>query len=96
MKFIQQASRPIDQHTAAPTGASACLPTPATTQTAGLYRLSTEELAAQLKLKPQTLRKRYAKTGAYFGVRPQKLANRRLLWPADTVSRLAGVAVSSD
>ncbi|MFM0158029.1 DNA-binding protein [Paraburkholderia sediminicola] len=52
--------------------------------------LSTEELAAQLTLRPQSIRKRYCKTGAYYCLRPVKLPNRRLMWPADAIEQLAG------
>lgn len=52
--------------------------------------LSTEELAAQLTLRPQTIRKRYCQTGAYFSVRPVKMPNGRLMWPADALEQLAG------
>ncbi|MDP9645464.1 DNA-binding protein [Paraburkholderia caledonica] len=50
--------------------------------------LSTEDLAAQLSLRPQSIRKRYCQTGAYFGLRPAKLPNGRLMWPADSIERL--------
>jgi len=50
--------------------------------------LTTEDLAAELALKPQSLRKRYSQTGSYFGVRPKKLPNGQLRWPADAVERL--------
>ncbi len=49
---------------------------------------TTDELATQLGLSPQTLRKRYAQTGSYFTVKPLKLPNRRLLWPADAIEQL--------
>ncbi len=42
--------------------------------------LNTEQAAALLHLRPQTLRKAYSQTGAYFGVRPRKAANGRLFW----------------
>ncbi|MFM0192134.1 DNA-binding protein [Paraburkholderia strydomiana] len=50
--------------------------------------LSTEELAAQLSLQPQSIRKRYCQTGAYYSLRPMKLPNGRLMWPADSIERL--------
>lgn len=53
------------------------------------YRLSTEEFAAQHLVQPQTVRKQYAAVGAYCGIKPLRLPNRRLLWPADTIARLA-------
>lgn len=54
-----------------------------------LYRLTTEEFAAERRVLPQTIRKQYAATGAYCGVAPLRLPNRRLLWPADTIKQIA-------
>lgn len=51
--------------------------------------LTTDELAAQLGLNPQSIRKRYSQTGSYFQLRPIKLANRRLLWPANALEHLS-------
>jgi hypothetical protein len=56
--------------------------------------LSTDELAALLVLRPQSIRKRYCQTGAYFGLRPVKLPNGRLLWPADSLEQLMGEATN--
>ncbi len=50
--------------------------------------LSTNEFAALLKRKPQTLRKRYSQEGHYFGIRPIKLVNGSLIWPVDALERL--------
>jgi hypothetical protein len=50
--------------------------------------MTTEQLAADLRLKPQSIRKRYCETGSYFGLRPIKLPNRRLMWPADSLVQL--------
>jgi len=50
--------------------------------------ISTEELAALLRLKPQSLRAALCRDGHYFGLRPRKLPNGRLLWPSDAVERL--------
>lgn len=50
--------------------------------------LTTEELAEQLGMSPQTLRKRFSQTGSYFNVKPDKLPNGRLLWPADALEQL--------
>jgi hypothetical protein len=50
--------------------------------------LTTDELADQLRIKPQTLRAALCNAGAYFGLRPAKAPNGRLLWPADSVERL--------
>ena len=41
----------------------------------------TEQFAELNGVKAQSVRKRYSQTGSYFGVRPLKLANRRLKWP---------------
>lgn len=58
---------------------------------------STEEFAAQLKVKPQTIRAAYCRDGVYLGVAPIKLPNRRLLWSADEVAALiAGRPVKAD
>jgi hypothetical protein len=50
--------------------------------------LTTKQLAKRLGLEEQSLRKHWSKHGAYFGVRPRKLRNGRLMWPADTVDQL--------
>lgn len=52
------------------------------------YRLTTAEFAAQHLVQPQTVRKLYASSGSYHGVRPLRLPNRRLLWPADSIDAL--------
>ncbi|PAJ87270.1 DNA-binding protein [Burkholderia ubonensis] len=52
--------------------------------------LTTEELASLLSIRPQSIRKRYCQTGAYFTLRPVKLPNGRLMWPADAIEKLAG------
>lgn len=56
--------------------------------TANAVRLSTEEAAARLKVKPQTLRAALCRDGHYCGARPTKSANRFLLWNADEIERL--------
>jgi len=58
-------------------------------QTSDCPLLTTEALAFAIGLRPQSIRKRLSQTGAYFGLRPVKLPNGRLLWPADAVARLA-------
>jgi hypothetical protein len=52
-------------------------------------RLSTEEAAALLKVKPQTLRAALCRDGHYLNCRPTKSANRFLLWKAADIERLA-------
>lgn len=51
-------------------------------------RLSTEEAAARLKVKPQTLRAAVCRNSHYCGIRPTKGPNRFLYWPADEIDRL--------
>ena len=51
-------------------------------------RLTTEQLAAQLGVKSQTIRKSYCISGHYLGLRPTKLPNRFLLWQKDDLDRL--------
>lgn len=47
----------------------------------------TSAFAAMNYVQAQTVRKRYAATGSYFGIRPKKLANRLLDWPLVAVNR---------
>ncbi|MCM2491541.1 DNA-binding protein [Burkholderia glumae] len=54
--------------------------------------LTTEELALALAMSAQSIRKRYSATGSYFGLRPVKLPNRKLRWPADSLEQLMGKA----
>lgn len=54
-----------------------------------LRAYSTDEAAAVLKVRPQTLRAAVCRDGHYFGVRPQKARNRFLLWPSDQIDALA-------
>lgn len=50
--------------------------------------LCTEELANLLRMRPQSIRKCYSKTGNYLGIQPIKLPNGRLVWPYDQVAKL--------
>ena len=50
--------------------------------------LSTEQAAAALHVKPQTLRAALSRDGHYMGLRPSKLPNRFLLWDASAVEAL--------
>jgi hypothetical protein len=52
--------------------------------------MSTEEAAARLGIKAQTLRAALCRNGEYYGIRPFKSKNRFLRWPADAVERLSG------
>lgn len=51
--------------------------------------ITTEVLATQLGMKPESIRIRLCRKGDYFGLKPIKLPNGRLLWPADSAARLA-------
>jgi len=46
------------------------------------FRLSSVEFASLNGVKDQTVRRRFCITGSYFGIRPRKLINGRLVWPA--------------
>lgn len=59
-----------------------------TVPTSAALPLDTDTFAALLGVKANTVRVRLCRTGSYFGVRPAKAANGRLLWPADGPSRL--------
>ncbi len=50
---------------------------------------STDQAAAALHVRPQTLRAALCRDGHYFGVRPIKRVNRMLAWPADAIDALA-------
>ncbi len=58
--------------------------------------LSTDEFAAALGIKPTTVRVRFCRTGSYYGIRPIKLPNRLLRWPADGPQRLMGDNQTAD
>lgn len=51
------------------------------------FPLSCDEFARLNQVKAQTVRVRLCKTGSYFGVRPLKLANGRLAFPAVQVAQ---------
>ena len=50
--------------------------------------ISTAEFAHRIGAKPDSIRVRLCETGSYFGIKPHKLPNRRLLWPLDAVQQL--------
>lgn len=52
------------------------------------HSYATEELAAQVGVKPQSLRAALCRDGHWCGIRPVKLPNRRLMWPAAQVNAL--------
>lgn len=51
------------------------------------YELNAEQFAALNQVVAQSVRARLCRTGSYFGVRPLKLANGRLVWPAVQVTK---------
>lgn len=50
---------------------------------------TTNQTASALGVVPHTLRVALCKRGDYLGIRPVKLANGRLLWPASQVDAVA-------
>ena len=56
--------------------------------------ITTEELAALLRIVPQTPRASLCRFGHYMGMRPVKLPNGRLLWNASDVARLTSGEVA--
>lgn len=62
------------------------------THDAQKYDLSCEAFAALNQVKPGTVRVRLSLYGHYYGVRPLKLANRRLAFPAVQVTATQGAA----
>jgi len=51
--------------------------------------LTTNQLARLALTTAGTIRVRLCQTGSFFGVKPLKLPSGRLLWPADSLARLA-------
>jgi len=58
----------------------------AAAETSHPCELSTAEFAKLNHVKPDSVRKRLCNTGSFHGVKPQKLATRRTLWPAIRVT----------
>jgi hypothetical protein len=52
-------------------------------------KYSTDALAAQFMVKPNSVRSAVCRNGHYMGIRPIKLPNGLLAWPADDVDRIA-------
>jgi hypothetical protein len=50
--------------------------------------ITTEQLSRLLHLKPQSLRAALCRHGHYFGLRPRRLPNGRLIWPDDSIDQL--------
>lgn len=51
-------------------------------------KLDTAEAADRLRIRPQTLRRALCVRGHYYGAKPTKLPNGRLLWDAADLDRL--------
>lgn len=58
-------------------------------------KLTTEELAEVAKVVPQSIRAAVCRKGHWLGLRPVKLANRRLLWDAEQVAAVLNGEVAS-
>jgi len=52
------------------------------------HGLTTKDLALALDMNAGSIRKRYSQTGSYFGLKPVKLRNGKLRWPADSLNQL--------
>jgi hypothetical protein len=58
-------------------------------------KLDTAEAAERLRIRPQTLRRALCLQGHYYGMRPVKLPNGRLLWDAADLDRLTAGEVAA-
>lgn len=54
--------------------------------------IQTAALAKGIGYKAASIRTAVWRNGHFNGIKPAKLPNGRLLWPADTVARLTGEA----
>lgn len=52
--------------------------------------LTTKEFAQQLRIQEASIRRRYCLFGSYFGVKPTKLANGKLIWPENAFDTISG------
>lgn len=52
--------------------------------------LTTEALAARFLVKPTSVRSAYCRDGHYYGLKPTKLPNGRLLWPQPEEKSISG------
>lgn len=51
------------------------------------FTLSCEEFARLNQIKPQSVRARLCRFGSYYGIKPKKLINGRLAFPAVQVTQ---------
>ncbi len=59
-----------------------------------IHECNTEKFGALNGVKAQSVRAQFCRTGSYFGVKPRRLANGRLLWPAVTATATDEVEVA--
>jgi len=57
-------------------------------------KLDTAEAAERLRIRPQTLRRALCLQGHYYGMKPTKLPNGRLLWDSADLDRLTAGEVA--
>lgn len=50
--------------------------------------MNTRKLADAFGIKPESIRTHYYRHGHYYGLKPSRLPNGRLLWPEDSIQRL--------
>ena len=67
-----------------------------TNQDSNQTYLTTPEFSALFKVKPETVRRNLCTTGHFMGVKPLKMPNGRLLWPAGTKPEDVAVTKSED
>lgn len=58
-------------------------------------KLDTAEAADRLRIRPQTLRRALCLQGHYYGMKPTKLPNGRLLWDSADLDRLTAGEVAA-
>lgn len=58
--------------------------------------LSTDEFAERMLVLRQTVLKSYSRDGSYCGIRPVRLPNRRLAWPASEIEKLFATSSSEN
>lgn len=54
--------------------------------------ITTATLASQIDRRPASIRTAVWRNGHFCGLKPARLPNGRLLWPADAVARITGQA----
>lgn len=57
-------------------------------------KLDTAEAADRLRIRPQTLRRALCLQGHYYGLRPTKMPNGRLLWDSADLDRITAGGVA--